>query len=191
MAAKTAAPRPRTTPGARTPAPRKAAAKAVVPAAVFAAPIETVDVELARTVNGLRVVDDRPHRDAAGRLQTRFRALTLSDGSKVIGCSECNEAGEYITVLHHRQEKHGDRRSGRRAGGGAAAPTPVPTVNVLGMTVGELMNLASQIEAWEATTDRLTAERDRAISRATAAETELKALKKQQAKAAALLGGTS
>lgn len=184
MAARTIAPQPRkTAPAASTKPARK---PATIPAASFVAPTESVAVEPARTVNGLRVIDDQPYQDAAGRRQTRFRALTLAGGTTTVGCADCIKAGAFLDVLHHRQDVHGDRRTGRRAG---TAPTPAPTANILGMTVGELMNLASQIEAWEATTDRLTAERDRAIARATEAETELKALKKQLGKAAALLGG--
>lgn len=183
------APRPRKTTGAVVAAATKTPRKTTtVPAAAFVAPTESVAAELARTVNGFRVVDDRPHRDAAGRLQARYRALTLSDGSKTIGCADCDETGVYTDVLHHRQDTHGDRRSGRRP---AAAPTPVPPVNVLGMTVGELVNLGHRLEEWEATTERLTAERDRAVAAKVEAETELKALKKQLGKAAALLGSAS
>lgn len=188
MPAKTRAPaaEPAGAPPAQT---RKAPAKkaAAAPQLTFATPdaAEPADVLAPRMVDGQEVVSDEPERSPLSGVWGKFipivgrRVLTLKDGSTVFGCADCPETGTRGDIMKHRVEKHGAAKSGART---PARKAPGPDLSWLGITIGDVIDLAQHLGSFEVELDRIRDERDAERSGRLAAEKELNQIKRALAK---------
>jgi hypothetical protein len=142
-------------------------------AATFVEPSPGSTDKPPRRVQGLLVVKDEPVSSPLSELlgspvyfQGR-RRLTLEDQQVVVGCADCDfvgdngRAGEVIT---HRVDAHGAKRGGARArpesDGGADVATLTVPVQSLGLSLGEIIELATQIGGWEQVLERVREDRD-------------------------------
>jgi hypothetical protein len=140
-----------------------------------------------RIVNGQEVVSDEPDASPLTKVQGVFvpfrgrRVLTLADGSKTIGCADCDVTGTRGQIMSHRMEKHGARKSGAR--GGAKQESTPPDTSWMSLPIGDVIELAQRLGGFEADLDR---ERDRADAAEQArdiAERELRKIRRALEKA--------
>jgi hypothetical protein len=122
-----------------------------------------------RTVDGLKVVADEPLRSnlpvRAGQqpavLKT-LRLLTLEDGSRTIGCVDCEFTGSRGQVRKHRMDDHGAARGGSRR-----QQESLVDSSIAAMTIGEVVDLARETTRWAdlfATSEALVEEwKERAV----------------------------
>ncbi len=165
-------------------------------------------------VHGLKVVTDEGLPSGlskrAGRLVPihGIRRLTLEGDAVVLGCRDCETVTDLDdekplgTMRRHRRDEHGVSKGGltrahrsaaeAEAAGQTALPVVMP-VSSLSMTLHELLELASHVDAWEDVLANLenqltTAleERDEAVRAKNKAERELSNTQKKIAKAMGL-----
>jgi hypothetical protein len=146
---------------------------------------EPADVLAPRMVDGQEVVSDEPEESPLSKVWGKFipivgrRVLTLKDGSKVFGCADCPETGTRGEIIRHRVEQHGATKPGTRTPGRKEA---APDLSWLGITIGDVIDLAQHVGGFEVELDRIRDERDEERSGRLAAEKELNQIKKALAK---------
>lgn len=127
-----------------------------------------------RIVNGQQVVSDEPDRSPLTGVHGKFipfhgrRVLKLADGSTVFGCADCDVTGERGAIMAHRIQKHGAKKPGNT--GKKAAEAEPMDLGWLGMSIGELIDLAGHVGGVEAEIDRLREEVERERERRITAE---------------------
>lgn len=135
-----------------------------------------------RIVNGLKVISDEPVASPLSKVQNRFvpfrgrRELTLEDGTKTFACADCEFTGTPGEVTTHRVRDHGARKPGNPTGGRKADATP--NLAWMGMTVGELIEVAGLVSGFESDLDSARDEAEREKALRVAAETELRKIKR-------------
>jgi hypothetical protein len=123
-----------------------------------------------RLVDGLRVVADEPvatslpHPPGKPPVTLKgYTRLTLEDGNQVFACADCSATGERGEIMRHRVDKHGAGRGGRRKGVDYAATQGKRSDELaaaLGMPLGEVLELAVEVNSFGTLIETLTAERD-------------------------------
>jgi hypothetical protein len=171
-------------------------ASAAAPTLTFAAPAappkaEVSEVKAAeppvRMVNGQAVVADEPESSHLSKVWGKpiamrgRRILTLTDGSKVSGCADCDATGSVGDIIKHRVAEHGATRPGQR-GSGRKAETEGPDLAFLGMTLGEVLELGQHVGRLEADLDQARDERDAATAARVEAVRELTSIRRALAK---------
>jgi hypothetical protein len=143
-------------------------------------------------VDGLRVVKDEVLASGLSGYVGKVvplhgtRVLTLEDDSVTYGCRDCEFTGTRGEVKTHRGAEHGVATGGGGAAKASAAAGRIsmPSPEMLGMTLWELLEYASIMGEWEDVLPRLetrvrelTEERDEENRARRAAERALATLK--------------
>lgn len=161
----TAPPRPPDEKPRRVRPPRANARTVVVP--VKEPVSEPVADETIRIVGGLRVIADEPvttnlpRPTGAPPIQLKgYTKITLEDHTVLYACAACDYTGQRGEVMRHRAEKHGAGMGGRRKGTAySAAPKPDYSA-AMEMTLGEVLELAVDVNNFGTIIEALTADRD-------------------------------
>lgn len=145
-------------------------------------PVSTQDQEGPRLVDGKKVVNDvplpspLPVRDGHKPIVFHgFRVLTLEDKTVVHGCGECPDSTDFTGTLGdirvHRANAHGMKRGGQRKASSAMADIPgIVPLSLRMMPLGELLEMAAQLEQLGDLFATVTIERDEYKKRALEAE---------------------
>jgi hypothetical protein len=116
-------------------------------------------VEPVRMVNGLKVVEDAevPSPLGGGRAFSGMRKLSLEDGTQCFGCSACDFAGTRGEVMAHRIAVHNAGKGGPRK---RTQYDAVVSVDLLSMSIAELLEYGRQYQAMSDLVDVLIGQRD-------------------------------
>lgn len=137
-------------------------------------------------IDGLRVIADEPVVTALPHPPDRppvclkgFTRLTLEDQTVLYACSECDFTGERGEILRHRAAKHGTAMGGRRKGVDYPAKDDRrrrddTLTAAMALSIGEVIELAADINNYGTLISTLTAERDDLRDRLVAVEQEVR-----------------
>jgi hypothetical protein len=125
-------------------------------------------------IDGLKVVKDEvlrsnlpPGPDGLPPAMKTTRVLTMEDGSVLYGCGDCKVTGATRgDIRKHRNQEHGVTAGSRRSPARSASdtdssPLPYPAVEMLGMTLYELLELSAAVSRWEQVFGHQEAENNR------------------------------
>jgi hypothetical protein len=114
-----------------------------------------------KEVDGKKVIKDEvmpsnlpPRADGSRPPMHTIRVLTLEDGSVLYGCRDCETTGDTPGVIRaHRNKRHGVASSTRKSpvndAPDSSPPLPIPSADMLGMTMYEMLELGANIARWE------------------------------------------
>lgn len=106
-----------------------------------------------------------PRRDGSRPPMHTIRVLTLADKTVLYGCRDCPETGDSPgEIRKHRNREHGVASSTRKSPVNAEAaspPLPIPSADMLGMTLYEMLELGASIAEWEKVFGHQEAENER------------------------------
>lgn len=137
-------------------------------------------------IDGFKIVSDEPMPSplstGAGNKPIvfhGFRVLTLTDGSTRYGCGECPNSTDFVgslaEVRRHRSQRHGMRLGGARKRTGEPPELPgVIPLSLRMMPLGEVLDLAGQLNALGDLFAQLTSDRDEYKERALSAEMQVR-----------------
>lgn len=144
-------------------------------------PSEPQGAEQIRIVGGLRVIADEPVTTNLPRpagsppIQLKgYTKITLEDHTVLFACASCEYTGQRGEVMRHRAERHGAGMGGRRKGVNYAAPAKPDYSAAMELSLGELLELAVDVNNFATIIEALTADRDDLRRRLTESETEVR-----------------